>query len=78
MADDFLEIASKLVPTTYVKQGIQNLSSKKHQLNILLEQKKIPKQGYDDNLIEFIVHEFSSMDSNNFLSNCGVGEREGR
>lgn len=121
--EEFEISASKLVKSTYVKQGLQNMKTRQKKLNILLEQKKIPKQGLDDSLIgtyifnlvcfshkiksllyssiklvvlvliinlmiitiviilsviEYILEELSIMDSNNFQSNCGVGEREGR
>lgn len=41
-------------------------------------QKKMPIEGWDDYTIEIFLNQLSAMDSNNFLSNCGVGEREGR
>jgi len=76
--EEFEISASKLVKSTYVKQGLQNSKTRQKKLNMLLEQKKIPKQGMEDSLIEYILEELSIMDSNNFQSNCGVGEREGR
>ena len=47
-------------------------------LQILLEQGKLPDEGWDDQLIELFLHELSVMDSNNFVGNVGVGEREAR
>lgn len=38
----------------------------------------MPENGFDDQSIQMIVNELSAMDSNNFGSKCGVGEREGR
>ena len=63
---------------SYVKQGVQNLSSRHQYLKILLSNKKLPAEGWSDTLIEFALTEFAAMDSNNFMSNVGVGEREGR
>ena len=74
----FETLASSLVKSTYVKQGIQSLQTRQNKLLNLLTHKKLPKQGFDDNTIEFIVQELSIMDSNNFPANVGVGEREGR
>ena len=74
----FETIASRLVKNTYIKQGIDNLKTRENQLNSLLEHRKIPDYGFDDQLITFILDTLSAMDSNNFHSNCGVGEREGR
>lgn len=39
---------------------------------------KCPEDGWDETTLELFLHELAVMDSNNFLSNCGVGEREGR
>ncbi|XP_026503788.1 O-phosphoseryl-tRNA(Sec) selenium transferase isoform X2 [Terrapene carolina triunguis] len=39
---------------------------------------KCPEDGWDESTIELFLHELAIMDSNNFLGNCGVGEREGR
>lgn len=70
--------ASNLVKVTYVRQGIQNLASRQQLLKILLTHKKLPVHGWDDSVIEFALTELAAMDSNNFMSNVGVGEREGR
>jgi O-phospho-L-seryl-tRNASec:L-selenocysteinyl-tRNA synthase len=70
--------ASRLIKSTYVKQGLQSLQQRKKVLQNLLIHKKLPPVGLDDAVIEFILSEFASMDSNNFSSNAGVGEREGR
>ena len=41
-------------------------------------QRKLPEEGWDDLTIEMLLQELSTMDSNNFPGNCGVGEREAR
>lgn len=41
-------------------------------------QKKWPEEGWDDSVIELFLNDLSLMDSNNFPSNSGVGERESR
>uniref|UniRef100_A0A8C5LSZ2 O-phosphoseryl-tRNA(Sec) selenium transferase n=1 Tax=Leptobrachium leishanense TaxID=445787 RepID=A0A8C5LSZ2_9ANUR len=41
-------------------------------------QGKCPQSAWDESTIELFLQELAIMDSNNFLSNCGVGEREGR
>ncbi len=68
----------KMVPRTYVQQGLQNIKSHQNKVRDLLKKQKIPSTGWDDQNIELMIHEFSMMDSNNFSSNAGVGEREGR
>jgi hypothetical protein len=73
--EEFEISASKLVKGTYVKQGLQNMKTRQKKLNVLLEQRKIPKQGLDDSLIgdnSFCIHIFHfklffSHDNLNFL-----------
>jgi O-phospho-L-seryl-tRNASec:L-selenocysteinyl-tRNA synthase len=76
--DKLEDIAGKLVKPAYVRQGLQNLASRQQLLSILFTHKKLPVIGWDDATIEFMLNECASMDSNNFMSNVGVGEREGR
>ena len=38
----------------------------------------MPRQGWDDEQIKFLMRDLALMDSNNFVDNVGVGEREGR
>jgi hypothetical protein len=47
-------------------------------LNPAPVQRKMPRQGWDDEQIKFLMRDLALMDSNNFVDNVGVGEREGR
>ena len=76
--EDFETLATRYVKGTYVRQGLQSLRTRQKLINQLLSSKKIPVDGWDDMTIEFAIQELSAMDSNNFPSNSGVGEREGR
>ena len=77
--DHFEVEATRLgVKATYVKQGLQSLQHRTTALQTLLIHKKLPRHGLNDSVIEFIATELAGMDSNNFPSNAGVGEREGR
>ena len=78
MDNEIEELACGLINKTYVHQGVQNLKTRRNQLKRLLEHKKLPDVGWNDSVIEQTINELSAMDSNNFESNCGVGEREGR
>jgi len=76
---EFLEEeAARLIKATYVSQGLNNLRTRRNTLKTLLHHRKLPRDGYDDAMIEFVLSELATMDSNNFSSNAGVGEREGR
>jgi O-phospho-L-seryl-tRNASec:L-selenocysteinyl-tRNA synthase len=41
-------------------------------------QRKMPREGWDDEQIMLLIRDLALMDSNNFVDNVGVGEREGR
>jgi O-phospho-L-seryl-tRNASec:L-selenocysteinyl-tRNA synthase len=76
--DEIEELSALLIPSTYAKQGVQSLKTRHNSVKLLLTQKKLPIDGWNDNTIEYAISQFSAMDSNNFNSNVGVGEREGR
>ncbi|XP_043828989.1 O-phosphoseryl-tRNA(Sec) selenium transferase [Dromiciops gliroides] len=68
----------RLVSPAYVRQGCEARRSHEHLIRLLLEKGKCPEDGWDESTVELFLHELAIMDSNNFLGNCGVGEREGR
>ncbi|XP_054996736.1 O-phosphoseryl-tRNA(Sec) selenium transferase [Sorex araneus] len=68
----------RLVSAAYVRQGCEARRSHEHLIRLLLEKGKCPEDGWDESTLELFLHELAVMDSNNFLGNCGVGEREGR
>lgn len=45
---------------------------------VCMFQGKCPEEGWSESTVELFLNELAVMDSNNFLGNCGVGEREGR
>lgn len=47
-------------------------------LSCCVLQGKCPEEGWSESTVELFLNELAVMDSNNFLGNCGVGEREGR
>lgn len=73
-----LDLCSKIIPQSYVRQGNQSLVTHSNLVRVLLEKKKIPNDGLSTQTIEYLLSQLSLMDSNNFIGNCGVGEREGR
>lgn len=76
--EKFESLASKLVKNAYIKTGLENLISRENLFQLLLETKNIPLVGYNEQTVTYILDTLAAMDSNNFHSNCGVGEREGR
>ncbi|XP_062562875.1 O-phosphoseryl-tRNA(Sec) selenium transferase [Armigeres subalbatus] len=71
-------IAADLVPANYLSVANNARVNRDKQIKILLEKKKLPQNGWDNATIEYFVNELALMDSNNFPSRCGVGEREAR
>jgi O-phospho-L-seryl-tRNASec:L-selenocysteinyl-tRNA synthase len=76
--ESFQNALDNVIRGTFVKQGIQNRQTRQRIFETLLTNKRLPQTGLSDQVIKFIVNELSNLDSNNFLSNVGVGEREGR
>ena len=47
-------------------------------MSIFCFQRKWPEEGWNDLCVESLLDDLASLDSNNFLKNRGVGEREAR
>uniref|UniRef100_A0A8C2XSJ1 O-phosphoseryl-tRNA(Sec) selenium transferase n=1 Tax=Cyclopterus lumpus TaxID=8103 RepID=A0A8C2XSJ1_CYCLU len=78
MNSENFSLSEKIVSTAYVRQGSQARRGHEHLIRQLLEQGKCPEEGWSESTVELFLSELAVMDSNNFLGNCGVGEREGR
>uniref|UniRef100_A0A665XF18 O-phosphoseryl-tRNA(Sec) selenium transferase n=1 Tax=Echeneis naucrates TaxID=173247 RepID=A0A665XF18_ECHNA len=78
MNSENFTLSERIVSTSYIRQGSQARRSHEQLIRHLLEQGKCPEEGWSESTIELFLHELAVMDSNNFLGNCGVGEREGR
>jgi hypothetical protein len=78
MTPENIALASTLVSKSYVEQGAQALTRRRRLLTSLLSERRLPAEGWDAASIELLLHEASLMDSNNFIDNVGVGEREAR
>ncbi|KAM9330371.1 O-phosphoseryl-tRNA(Sec) selenium transferase [Gastrophryne carolinensis] len=78
MNGDSFSAGEQLVSPAYIRQGREARRSHEQLVRLLLERGKCPQEPWDESTIELFLHELAVMDSNNFLGNCGVGEREGR
>ncbi|TWW63174.1 O-phosphoseryl-tRNA(Sec) selenium transferase [Takifugu flavidus] len=78
MNGENFSLSEKVVSASYIRQGSQARRSHEQLIRRLLEQGKCPEEGWSESTIELFLSELAVMDSNNFLGNCGVGEREGR
>lgn len=71
-------LLSKHVPENWAKQALEAESRRDKLIRILMEKGNIPTTAWDETTINSLLQRLSGMDSNNFLGNVGVGEREGR
>ncbi|GIL73612.1 hypothetical protein Vretimale_5501 [Volvox reticuliferus] len=78
MNPDNCALAAGLVSLSYIRQGEQALARRQRLIKALLSSRRLPERGWDEATIEMLIRDCSAMDSNNFLDNVGVGEREGR
>ena len=78
MTPENIALASTLVSKAYMEQGACALTRRRRLLTSLLSERRLPAEGWDAASIELLLHEASLMDSNNFVDNVGVGEREAR
>ncbi|XP_053716416.1 O-phosphoseryl-tRNA(Sec) selenium transferase isoform X3 [Synchiropus splendidus] len=78
MNKDTFSLCEKIVSPSYIRQGCQARRGHEQLIRQFLEQRKCPEDGWEESTIELFLSELAMMDSNNFLGNCGVGEREGR
>eukprot|EP00033_Pygsuia_biforma_P002973 GCRY01003274.1.p1 GENE.GCRY01003274.1~~GCRY01003274.1.p1 ORF type:complete len:655 (-),score=182.86 GCRY01003274.1:388-2352(-) len=78
MNEENAKLAEGLIPKNYVNQGMDSLKRREKIMNRILSERQLPKEGVDPQTIELILFELSAMDSNNFVDQIGVGEREGR
>jgi O-phospho-L-seryl-tRNASec:L-selenocysteinyl-tRNA synthase len=78
MNGECFKLAESLISSNYVKQSQQAVQKSQKKITTLLSQRKLPTEGWSDSLIELFLAQLAQMDSNNFPTNIGVGEREGR
>ncbi|EFJ42488.1 hypothetical protein VOLCADRAFT_66969 [Volvox carteri f. nagariensis] len=78
MNPDNCALASGLISLSYIRQGEQALARRQRLVKSLLSSRRLPERGWDEATIEMLIRDCSAMDSNNFLDNVGLGEREGR
>ncbi|XP_050594155.1 O-phosphoseryl-tRNA(Sec) selenium transferase isoform X2 [Bombus affinis] len=78
MNNQAFSLAERLIPSTYVQQGLNAKKARENLIRHFIEHQKWPEEGWDDATIEAFLSDLSQMDSNNFPSNCSVGEREAR
>eukprot|EP01105_Mastigella_eilhardi_P017269 TRINITY_DN3971_c0_g1_i5.p1 TRINITY_DN3971_c0_g1~~TRINITY_DN3971_c0_g1_i5.p1 ORF type:complete len:356 (+),score=64.72 TRINITY_DN3971_c0_g1_i5:7-1074(+) len=78
MNEDNFGLASGFISAAYVEQAAQARKQREAQLKTLLSQRGMPEHGWSEGMIDSLMMDLANMDSNNFIQNVGVGEREAR
>uniref|UniRef100_A0A5S6R295 O-phosphoseryl-tRNA(Sec) selenium transferase n=1 Tax=Trichuris muris TaxID=70415 RepID=A0A5S6R295_TRIMR len=78
MESEFWTEMAGLLGKSYSDRALDSSRCRDKRVLQLLRHKKIPDEPWDDLTIEYFLGKLSAMDSNNFVGNMGVGEREGR
>lgn len=78
MNDDFFGLAESLVSKSYIQQAAQARKHRESLFKSLLAQRRLPENGWDEGTLRLLLQELALMDSNSFIGNAGVGEREAR
>ncbi|KAL0476662.1 O-phospho-L-seryl-tRNASec:L-selenocysteinyl-tRNA synthase [Acrasis kona] len=78
MNEDTFKIAEGLISSNYIRQSQQAVQTRQRLFKTLISQRTMPEVGWSDQSIEIFLQQLSQMDTNNYIGNVGVGEREGR
>ncbi|KXS16986.1 hypothetical protein M427DRAFT_154112 [Gonapodya prolifera JEL478] len=79
MDQDAFAVAGQLIGNAgYARQAWENKRAIQNLCRDLLVHRKLPSPAWPDHIVEFFLAELALCDSNNFVSNVGVGEREAR
>ncbi len=75
---DLDTLLKKTIPESMLKHGLVVLRAKLKPIEVLLEQRRVPEQGWDDEVIDFLLRVFSLLDTDKDPESARIGEREAR
>ncbi len=75
---DLETLLKQTVPDSMFKRGHLVLNAKLKPIRILFEQRRVPEEGWDDEVIDFLLTLFSLMDTDKDPESARIGEREAR
>eukprot|EP00754_Rhynchopus_humris_P009417 Rhum_TRINITY_DN14005_c1_g1::Rhum_TRINITY_DN14005_c1_g1_i1::g.67300::m.67300/K03341/SEPSECS; O-phospho-L-seryl-tRNASec:L-selenocysteinyl-tRNA synthase len=78
MNDASLDLAKSIINEGYIRNARDALHRVESAVQSVVAQRRMPDDGWSDELVEHVLHHLALMDSNNYIGNIGVGEREGR
>lgn len=73
-----LDLCADIIDKSYVRLASNSLHARENLFKVLLSQRTLPEEGYDDLTIQYFLDLMAIMDTNNFVKKVGVGERESR
>ena len=76
--ENLRRLFKSLVPEKYLDRGLTILKSQIEPIRILLEQRKVPDEGWTDEQIKVFLKLLSSLDTDKDPKAARVGEREAR
>ena len=78
MIGDLNKLLKGFIPENMLERGLLVLDSNLNPIKRLFEHRKIPEEGWDDEVIEFLLKIFNFMDTDKDPKAIRVGEREAR
>eukprot|EP01065_Artemidia_motanka_P029654 TRINITY_DN35740_c0_g1_i1.p1 TRINITY_DN35740_c0_g1~~TRINITY_DN35740_c0_g1_i1.p1 ORF type:complete len:532 (+),score=154.54 TRINITY_DN35740_c0_g1_i1:132-1727(+) len=73
-----LDLCGGIINDAYVKNSRQAYARVESAVKSLVAQRRLPENGWSDEMIQHVLDHLALMDSNNYVGNVGGGEREGR
>lgn len=71
-------LLKQTIPNHMLKRGLLVLHAKLKPVRVLLEQRRVPEHGWNDETIDFLLTVFSLMDTDKDPESARIGEREAR
>ncbi|KAA8497213.1 O-phosphoseryl-tRNA(Sec) selenium transferase [Porphyridium purpureum] len=78
MDDECFRLMGTLIEPRYVQQACDARRSHTQKFRTLLANRQLPETGWDALTLRLFLTDVAAMDSNLFVGNVGMGEREGR
>jgi len=75
---DFESLLAQTVPEHMLRRGLVVLRAKLKPIEVLFEQRRVPDEGWDDDVIDLLLTILSLMDTDKDPESARIGEREGR
>jgi O-phospho-L-seryl-tRNASec:L-selenocysteinyl-tRNA synthase len=75
---DLESLLKQTIPDPILRRGLLVLRAKLEPIRILFEERRVPEQGWDDDVIDFLLTLFSFMDTDKDPESARIGEREAR